>query len=374
MTKIDNNMLPIFNKYSIDISAKVAECKGEIKSEVQIFENLSLGKVRVVFFDGEPHFCLSDIAKVLDIKNGRDLKSDIDREFNKKDRFNLYPLETKSGKQNFSFINKSEVDYVLMRIDTPKAKPFRIWINNEILPSLNNKETLPAVKNANEVYISTLEIAKLTGKEHKNVLADCENYLSKVVDGGLLKFQQSYTNSQNRQFKHYMLPKREALILVSGYSVELRAKIIDRLEYLENEIKRQNAPALPQNYLEALEALTAEVRQRMALENKIKADLPKVEFADSVANAENSLSVAEFAKVVNSQMPMGQNRLFEWLRENGYLQKNNMPYQKYLDCGYFKMIEQSYNVKNAKFVTLKTLITGKGQMHLIKKLKEVAND
>lgn len=91
---------------------------------------------------------------------------------------------------------------------------------------------------AGEVVISTLEIAKITQKEHKNIMRDCSVNLSKVCS--LLNFEHTYQNAQNKQFyKHYLLPKREALILVSGYSVELRAKIIDRLTELENELKKQ---------------------------------------------------------------------------------------------------------------------------------------
>ncbi|EIK3658337.1 Rha family transcriptional regulator, partial [Campylobacter coli] len=92
-----------------------------------------------------------------------------------------------------------------------------------------------------EISLTSLEIAELTGKEHRNVTRDIETYLEKVVEGGVLKFEQCYQSPKNGQFyKCYRLPKREVLILVSGYSVELRAKIIDRLEYLENELKKQS--------------------------------------------------------------------------------------------------------------------------------------
>ncbi|ECR3433326.1 Rha family transcriptional regulator, partial [Campylobacter jejuni] len=89
-----------------------------------------------------------------------------------------------------------------------------------------------------EISLTSLEIAELTGKEHFHVIRDIETYLEKVVEGGVSKFGDTYQNTQNKQsYKCYRLPKREVLILVSGYSVELRAKIIDRLEYLENELK-----------------------------------------------------------------------------------------------------------------------------------------
>ena len=78
----------------------------------------------------------------------------------------------------------------------------------------------------------------------------CDEQLTKIVGaGGMPKFEHTYTHPQNRQtYRMYRLPKREALILVSGYSVELRAKIIERLEYLENELKNQSQYKLPQTY------------------------------------------------------------------------------------------------------------------------------
>lgn len=84
--------------------------------------------------------------------------------------------------------------------------------------------------------MSSREIAELTGKRHDNVLADIRRMLSEIhEEGGVLKFQDTPTNPQNGQsYQVFNLPKRETLILVSGYSTELRARIIDRWQELEN--------------------------------------------------------------------------------------------------------------------------------------------
>lgn len=88
----------------------------------------------------------------------------------------------------------------------------------------------------------------------------------------------------------------------------------------------------------------------------------KVEFAEKIVNTGNGVSIGDFAKAIG----MGQNKLFEWLRKNKYLMSNNIPYQQYVDLGYFKVIEWVLEKKNeAKF---KTLITGKGQKFIINKL------
>lgn len=83
--------------------------------------------------------------------------------------------------------------------------------------------------------MSSREIADLTGKEHRNVMRDIRVMLVELHgEGGVLSFEQTYTNPQNGQsYPCYALPKRETLILVSGYSVAMRAKIIDRWQELE---------------------------------------------------------------------------------------------------------------------------------------------
>lgn len=82
--------------------------------------------------------------------------------------------------------------------------------------------------------MSTREIAELTGKRHDHVMADAKAMLEEL-GGGVPEIQDTpYTHQQNGQtYREYLLPKRESLILVSGYSVAMRARIIDRWEALE---------------------------------------------------------------------------------------------------------------------------------------------
>lgn len=90
---------------------------------------------------------------------------------------------------------------------------------------------------AQQLTMSSKEIAELTGKEHRNVMRDIRAMLVELHgEGGVLSFEHTHRNGQNGQaYPIFSLPKRETLILVSGYSVELRARIIDRWQELEQQ-------------------------------------------------------------------------------------------------------------------------------------------
>ena len=109
-----------------------------VKSESQSLQvfNCELGQVRVIVENGEPLFCLADLAHSLELANPANVKISIDREFDKGGMFNIYPLQTKGGAQNFTFINESELYFVIMRSKSDKAKAFRQWVTKEVLPSL----------------------------------------------------------------------------------------------------------------------------------------------------------------------------------------------------------------------------------------------
>lgn len=103
---------------------------------------------------------------------------------------------------------------------------------------------------ANKLTMSSLEIAELTGKEHRNVMADIRKMFEELgqaaADFSATAFYQ--VNNATREREIFNLPKRESLILVSGYSAILRARIVDRWQELESQQvaqKQQTLPALP---------------------------------------------------------------------------------------------------------------------------------
>ncbi|MEN1996813.1 Rha family transcriptional regulator [Stenotrophomonas bentonitica] len=85
------------------------------------------------------------------------------------------------------------------------------------------------------VTLTSLEIADLTGKRHDNVMRDIRAMLVELHgEGGVLRFEETQRNPQNGQsYPVFVLPPREVKVLVTGYSITLRAKVIDRLDELE---------------------------------------------------------------------------------------------------------------------------------------------
>ena len=98
---------------------------------------------------------------------------------------------------------------------------------------------------------------------------------------------------------------------------------------------------------------------------------PKVEFADHVTDSENAIDMGTFAKYIQKAgIDMGRNTLFRWLRGQGILMENNVPYQRYLDLGWFRVVEMVYSTPNNKYTTSKTLVTGKGQVSLVRYIRK----
>lgn len=91
------------------------------------------------------------------------------------------------------------------------------------------------ITNNASLTMSSIEIAAYTGKRHMHVLRDVRKML-KDLDLGETKFGSTYLDAQGKEHPSYCLPKRETLILVSGYDVKMRAKIIDRWAELENAV------------------------------------------------------------------------------------------------------------------------------------------
>lgn len=106
---------------------------------------------------------------------------------------------------------------------------------------------------------------------------------------------------------------------------------------------------------------------------KIEEDKPKTIFADAVSTSHTSILIGDLAKLIcQNGVQTGQKRLFQWMRENGYLMKSgasyNMPMQRYIEQGLFEVKESSVqNPDGSVRVTRTTKVTGKGQLYFINK-------
>lgn len=94
---------------------------------------------------------------------------------------------------------------------------------------------------------------------------------------------------------------------------------------------------------------------------------PKAEFFDAVADSRTAISMNEVSKILGIK-GYGRNNLFEFLRNNGILDRWNVPYQRYIDCGWFRVIEQKYTRQGEPCVTTKTLVYQKGVDAIRKKI------
>lgn len=124
-------------------------------------------------------------------------------------------------------------------------------------------------------------------------------------------------------------------------------------------IRKYGTYCLPRTYKEALAQLLIEVDKNEKLELENKEMKPKADFFDTVADSKTAISMNEVAKVLNIK-GYGRNNLFEFLRENKVLDRWNVPYQRYVDNGWFRVIEQHYQKNGEPIVTTKTLVYQKG--------------
>ena len=107
------------------------------------------------------------------------------------------------------------------------------------------------------------------------------------------------------------------------------------------------------------------------LNERIRHDEPLVEFANQVSNTDNLIDMNAMAKLaVEENIPIGRNRLFRWLRENEILMSGNLPYQKYIDRGYFAVKESVFETPTMTKTYQQTFVTGKGQAYIIGRLKK----
>ncbi|MFJ5367533.1 phage antirepressor KilAC domain-containing protein [Pectobacterium punjabense] len=209
--------------------------------------------------------------------------------------------------------------------------------------------------------MTSREIAELTGKEHKNVNVDIRRMLDEMGEDAL-KFQRIYPDSMNRQQTEYYLDREHTECLITGYSAILRMRVIKRLRELEN------ASVLPADYPQALRHAADLAEKTLRLQSQLVEAAPKIDFADRVSEISKGISIPNYAKAVG----LGPIKLFEWMRSQGILitggQRHNLPMQRFIGSGYFAVRQGTYETNGEVRASFTTMLTGKGEQWLTKKL------
>lgn len=225
--------------------------------------------------------------------------------------------------------------------------------------------------------MSSIEIAELTGKPHNDIMKAIrvmEPAWEKVQQGKFsLMFKiRELPNGGHKEEPYYELTKTECLYVATKFNDEARAKLILRWEQLEKERRNGNFQ-VPRSFKEAL-LLAAHQQEEIENQQKqIEANKPKVLFAEAVSTSQRCCLVSELAKIISQNgVTIGQNRLFAWMRKNGYLcnkgQCYNQPTQKAMELGLFEIKKTTITKPDGDIiVTTTSKVTGKGQIYFVNK-------
>lgn len=215
--------------------------------------------------------------------------------------------------------------------------------------------------------MSSREIAELTGSTHDNVLKTVRQLVKKGV---VSSNETPYTHRQNGQtYAEFLLSYRDTMVVVSGYSVELRAKIIDRWQDLEQQAARQSF--IPTNLPEALRLAADKAEENERLLGVIELQAPKVAAIQRLAAASGAICISDAAK----QLQVSPSKLFAWLSAHRWIFQRGSSqrwtaYQPQISRGFMvhKVTELKPDVETgADRAAYQPLITPKGLAHLAEK-------
>ena len=257
---------------------------------------------------------------------------------------------------------------------------------SELVVVQNQPDEIPVLEWQGVRVVTTETLARGYGVDEANIRNNLSRNLDRFEEG---KHYFLLTGLKLREFKNrvtgsYSVGKNaRSLTLWTERGAARMSKIVDTneawafFEKLEDSYfrqKEQQPVAIPQTLPEALRLAAELAEQKQLLEQKahqlnqqLVAAASKVDFADRVSVAKGIL-IGNFAKVVG----LKQNALFAWLRENGILiasgGRKNVPFQQYINAGYFTVKEVVLDDEDGYQIRLTPQLTGKGQQWLTRKL------
>lgn len=246
------------------------------------------------------------------------------------------------------------------------------------LQIFNNEEfgSVRTITKDNEPWFCLSDICKaleLTAKEVNRRLSD-EVVSKHPIQDSLGRMQESLFVNEDGLYDVILESRKESAKRFRKWvtsevlpSIRKNGGYIAGQETLSDEELLSKALMVAQKKIDEKNALIAKQ------ESRIQQMRPKEIFADAVATSHTSILIGDLAKLIcQNGYQIGQKRLFEWLRNNGYLMKSglsrNMPMQRYLEMGLFEIKESSVqNPDGSVRITRTTKVTGRGQLYFVNK-------
>lgn len=361
-------------------------------NNTQTFENPEFGRVRATLHNGDAWFVGKDVAEILGYSKHRDA---IRKYVDESDRTDKLPIRDDLGRtQRPICVNESGVYSLIFPSKLPIAKRFRHWMTNEVLPEMHQSvETEPTLSGSSGIQIfenpefgkvRVVEVAGepwFVGKDVAEILgySKARNAIAAHVDESdkaLAPIQGGCsTGIQNT-----------TIINESGiYSLVLSSKLPGAQKFkhwvtseVVPSIRKHGGYIAGQNEMSDMELLSRAlllVKNQLDDRNRqIEEMQPKVIFADAVETSSTSVLIGDFAKLLKQNgIDIGQTRLFEWMRNNGYLmrvkgERRNMPTQRSMEMKLFEIKESIIEHKDGHITIIRTpKVTGKGQIYFANK-------
>ena len=233
-----------------------------------------------------------------------------------------------------------------VRVVTRDGEPW--FVVRDVIEHLGLGNVTEAMRRLDEDEFSSTEVIDSLGRAQETYIAN---------ESGLYNLILGSRKEEAKRFKRWVT--HEVLPSIRKHGVYATPQTLEAM--LQD----------PDTMIRTLQALKMEREQRQALEHKVEQDKPRVLFSQAVEASDTSILIGDLAKILKQNgIDVGQNRLFDWMRSNGYLIKSgtsrNMPTQYSMDRGWFEIQERVIQVPNQEpKIKTTTRVTGKGQMYFV---------
>lgn len=228
--------------------------------------------------------------------------------------------------------------------------------------------------------LDSREVAEMVGMRHADLMRSIDRYIDVMGKNAKLRssnffIERTYKQAGNgKEVKRYDITKKGCEMVANKLTGE--KGILFTAEYVERFNQMEEADRQPKE-LTGRELMAKALLEAQAVlaekDKRIEEMRPKEIFADAVSASKTSVLVRDLAKVIKQNgVDIGQNRLFDWLRENGYLIKGgsdrNMPTQRAMNMKLFEIkVGTHTNGDGVNVTTRTTKVTGKGQVYFVNK-------